>query len=78
MPDHGKIRSTVTFTRSAAIFIKSDIKYPVQVVFNGPVCPNCVPEFAGIICTEAAEKIAYLFADLAACFSSGGHGNNAL
>lgn len=78
MPDDSKIRGAVAFARSVAVFSKSNIKYPVQVVFNGPVRSNRMFKFAGVVCVQAAEIIARLLAGLVVSISGGGHRYNAL
>lgn len=78
MPDYRKIRGTMAFACPVVVFIKSNIKHPVQVVLNGPVCPNRMFRFAGVVCTETAEKITRLFANLIIQLSFGGSRNNAL
>ncbi len=78
MPDYGKIRGAMAFACSVAVFSKSNIKHPVQVVLNDPVRSNCMFKFAGVVCVQAAEIIARLLADLILQFSFGGHRYNAL
>lgn len=68
----------MSFPRSIAVLIKGDIKHPMKIIFNRPVCSHRTLQSLRIMGIQTADKIARFLGYFVIDFSFGRDGDNTL